>query len=270
MVPLLRALLPFAALAAIGAAAPQQSTPTGQEIIVTGQSPQAVGAFVTAFSDPGPTGQLGRWTQFCPGVTGVSDDQAAHIVERLRQASRSVHIDTGGAHCRPTALIFFSNDAEWLAGEIAHRSPVTLRTDGQPRLHRFVTSRLPVRWLSVTDPCGRGCGVPFSLISRGTNPTFMTLIIVVDGKKIHGYGIDEVSDYLAAVALANPPMALGRPRDSILSMFEVPRPANHTFALTDADRSFLTGLYATPTDMGASAQRSAIATHMRRDRKQQR
>jgi hypothetical protein len=268
MPPLAKALLlPLL----LGAAAPQQSAPNGQEIVVTAQNPATVREFVTAVSDPGPTGQLGRWSQFCPGVSGVGDAQAALIVERLKAASRSVRVDTGGAHCRPTTLILFSNEAPQLAAEFAHRLPVTLRTDGQPRLHRFAVSRLPVRWVTVTDPCGgEHCAVPFSLFTKGTRPTFLVMIVIVDGTKIHGYGLDEVTDYLAAVALGNPPMASSQPRESILSMFEVPHPADRRFALTDADRAYLTGLYLTPTDAGASAQRSAIASHMRRDQKNQR
>jgi hypothetical protein len=254
----------------LGAAAPQQSTPASQEIVVTAQNPQAVHDFVSAVTEKGPTGQLGRWDQFCPCVTGVGEAQATHIVERLKDIARSIHIDTGGAHCRPSTLILFDNDAAGLASAFAHRFPVTLRTDGGARLHLFERSRLPVRWLTVTDPCGKGCGVPNSIISLGTNPTFLAMIVVVDGTRIHGYGIDEVSDYLAAIALGDPPMIARHPRDSVLSMFETPLPAGHSFALTDSDRSFLTGLYATPTNLGANAQRNAIATHMRRERSKQR
>lgn len=254
----------------LGAAAPQQSTPADQEIVVTAQNPQTVHDFVSAVTEKGPTGQLGRWDQFCPGVTGVGEAQAARIVERLKDIARSIQVDTGGAHCRPSTLILFDNDAAGLASAFAHRFPVTLRTDGGARLHLFERTRLPVRWLTVTDPCGKGCGVPNSIISLGTNPTFLAMIVIVDGTKIHGYGIDEVSDYLAAVALGNPPMRTGRPRDSVLSMFEAPRPAGRSFALTDSDRSLLAGLYASPTNLAAKAQRSAIAAHMRRERNKQR
>jgi hypothetical protein len=261
-----RALFLPLLLATLGAA-PLQQSQDGQDIVVTAQTRKALTDFVAALADTGPTGQIARWKTLCPIVAGIEPAEAEFMVGRIGAVAESVRLHADAPGCRPTTLILFTNDAAALAREFARVYPVTLRTDGRAKLKRFVASGQPIRWLSVTDPCGDGCSLPNSHIVRPTNPSFRAMIIIVDARQIAGYSVGELSDYLALVALGNPPLVAPRPRDSILSMFVEPRAAGTRFTLTPADRSFLAGLYRAPTNMDAEAQRSAIATHMQRERK---
>jgi hypothetical protein len=266
MPSLIRTLLVPLALAALGAAPPQDA-PSDQNIVVTAQTQKALRDFTEALSDTGPTGQIGRWKEFCPAVIGIQPEEAEFMVGRIGAVAESIGLHADSPGCRPRTLILFTTDATALASEFARHYPITLRTDGRGKLKRFVASALPIRWLSVTDPCGIGCTLPNSHIVMSTNPAFQAMIVIVDAKQIAEFNLGELSDYLAVIALSNPPLAAARPRDSILSMFAGPHPADRRFTLTGTDRSFLAGLYRSPTGMAADAQRGAIVTHMKRDRK---
>lgn len=253
----------------LGAARPQQAEP-GQDIVVTAQTRKALSDFVAALSDTGPTGQIARWKEFCPTVLGIRPEEADFMVARLDAIAESVRLHAKAPGCRPTTLILFANDAPGLAAEFVRRYPITLRSDGRGKLKRFARSSQAVRWLSVTDPCPDGCALTNSNIVRPTNPAFQTMLIIVDARQIAGFTLGELTDYLAMIALGNPPLSAARPAGSILAMFAGPHPAGRRFALTGGDRAFLAGLYAAPTNLDANAQRSAIATHMKRDHKNRR
>ena len=80
-------LLPLL-LATLGAGLPQQ-VPTDPDIVVTAQTRKALGDFVAALSDTGPTGQIGRWLEFCPAVIGIQPAEAEFMVGRIGAARSS-------------------------------------------------------------------------------------------------------------------------------------------------------------------------------------
>ncbi|MES2444604.1 MAG: hypothetical protein V4574_17400 [Pseudomonadota bacterium] len=264
--PLIGAALLLLCLATPGVAIAQEAQ-ASQDIVVTAQNRKALNDFVAALADAGPTGQVARWKQLCPAVVGIPPREADFIVARIGDVARSVRVDARSAGCRPTTLILVTMDAHGLAAEFARRYPVTLRTDGRGKLRRFVETGLPVRWLSVTDPCPGGCALPNSRLVLPTHPTFQTMVVIVDARQIAGFSLGELADYLALVALANPPLAASKPSDSILAMFQGPHPADRRFALTAGDQAFLDGLYRSAENLGENAQRGAIATHIKRERR---
>jgi hypothetical protein len=160
-------------------------------------------------------------------------------------------------------LVVVTPDASGLAASLARDYPVTLRKDGNWRLKRFAASNRPVRWLTVTDPCGPlGCALSGSRLTASTNPRFEAMIVLVDAPQVNRFYLGELSDYVSLVVLGNPPLGGQSPPTSILSMFERERPTGSNFQLTDHDRSYLAGLYRTRTDGLGRQQRSAIANYM--------
>lgn len=248
------------------AAAQPPADPPQPDIVVRGQQERALRAFVEAMSDPARTAQLARWNrEICPTVIGIDPAEAAFMANRIGEIAAPLGLRVQGAGCLSTMLIVVTADASGLATAFARHYPVTLRTDGRARLNRFVFSSQPVRWLSVTELCARGCTDTGSRLTIATHPEFQAMIVIVDARQIGGFSLGELSDYVAVVALGNPPLARNRPSTSILSMFELQRPEGRRFELTAWDRSFLDGLYRTNPQSTLSQQRAAIARHMESD-----
>jgi hypothetical protein len=267
----------LASLAAMAAAQPPQApaatpgpppTETQPDIVVRGQQEQALRDFVAALSEAGRSGQLARWNQeICPTVIGIDPPQAGFMTRRIAETAASLELRARASNCRPTMLIVVTADAAGLAGDFAHHYPITLASDGRWKLARFVATRNAVRWLSVTELCAAGCVLPNSRLTRATHPEFKAMIVIVDAGRIGGFSLGELSDYVAMVALGDPPLESRKPDGSILSMFTRARPEGGRFMLTTGDLSYLAGLYRSSSEVSAQSQRSSIARHMRRDRR---
>lgn len=240
-------------------------TASQEDIIVQAKREEAIRAFVAGMTDPDPGRQIGRWdTVICPSVTGIASAQAAFMEARIADVAASLDLRTLEPGCRPTMLVIVDNDVATFTETLAKRLPITLRTDGVARLRQFVASMRPVRWLSITDPCGfGGCTLPGSRLSSAERPAFRAMIVIVDGKQIGSVSLAELSDYVAFVALGNPPLEGKRAPTSILSMFDRERPQGAHFELTGGDRTFLEGVYRSRVNGLGQEQRASIVHHMK-------
>ena len=237
------------------------------DIVVRGRLRNALQNFVASLTQTGPTEQIARWKDdICPALFGMDSAQADFMGRRIEALANSVRLRTRHSNCATTMMIVVTPDAAGFARELARQLPVTLRTDGFSRLKRFVSSTKPVRWLSVTDECGGGCSLPNSRLTMATRPTFRAMLVIVDAHRIGGINLGELSDYVAMVALSNPPADVRARSSSILSMNEESRVPGTHYQLTDYDRSFLSGLYGSAIDGSGREQRSSIVRRMKRDR----
>jgi hypothetical protein len=182
--------------------------------------------------------------------------------DRIAEVAGAVQLRRSPDSCRPSLLVVVTADAAGLAKELAEARSISLSADGRWRLKRFVESDRPIRWLSVTDPCGYGCGLPGSHLKMETTPTLSALLVIVDAGKVADFSLAELADYIALAVLANPAPDKQAPEDSILSMFDRPRTAGTSCALTDGDRAYLTGLYRSAVDESGQAQRNTITRSM--------
>ena len=257
--PILRRLIPILLLCATGAAAQSSS----DEIVVTAEPKKMMRDFVRAMGDSGRNGQLARWQNVvCPGIIGLDEGQAKLVAGRIGAVARTLHLHPEGSGCRPTILILFTGEADSLAGEFARRLPVTLRGEGRSRLNRFVRTDAPVRWIAKTDLVGGA--LPNSRLTRATRADLSIMLIVVDSKRLAGFRLAELGDYLAFVALSNPGFGPSPDRASILAMFTRPRDSGETFAMTEFDLAYLKGLYDAPAKAGEADQQRSILTTMGR------
>lgn len=256
----------FAVALPAGAQPPTAQPPPDNpqpDVTVRGQQERALRAFVEALSDPARSAQLARWErEICPAVIGIDPAEAAFMENRIGEIAAPLGLRRRRSPCLTTMLIVITADAAGLATAFARHYPVTLRTEGRARLNRFAFSSQPVRWISVIDLCARGCADTGSRLTVATYPEFQAMIVIVDAARIAGFSLGELSDYVALVALGNPPLARSRPSTSILSMFELDRPPGGRFALTANDQSFLDGLYRTDPHSTLGQQRAAIARRM--------
>ena len=91
------------------------------------------------------------------------------------------------------------------------------------------------------------------------------MVVIVDAAQVGDFSLGELSDYVAMVALGNPPLDGDFPTTSVLSMFDGQRGPGSSFQITSRDRSYLAGLYRSRTDASAQEQRGSIERRMRRD-----
>ena len=213
---------------------PAPSSSSRQEIVVEGKKLEPViQHFISSMTQGRPTDQLGRWKQeICPTIFGIDPAQASFMEDRIVALANEVGLRKGGNHCTTSLAIIVTANPGNFAYRLARRYPTTLSTDGYSRLVSFVDTTNPVRWITISDECGGGCGLPNSRITKPTAPTFINMIIVVDANRLSGYSLGELSDYVALVGLTNPPVQAARPPNSIMSMFDAAQPANSSFELT--------------------------------------
>ena len=262
------ARLATAAFAMIAAARLLAADPTppptpGPDIIIEAQRRHAIRQFVESLAQAGPTDQLGRWKdEICPAVAGIDPGEAQWLADPIVEIARTVEVKRGPSNCAPTLIVIVTPDPGGVAKEIASDFPTD---DGVWRIHRFLASDRPVRWMTVTEPCGEPCALPNSRLVMATAPTFIGMLILVDANRIAGFKLGELADYVALVGLSNPKPGAQNPSSSILSMFDMPRPPSSQFALTDRDRAFLSGLYRTQVHSSFQAQKGAITNVMKRE-----
>ncbi|NJD31965.1 MAG: hypothetical protein FIB04_08775 [Gammaproteobacteria bacterium] len=242
-----------------------ESSQTLEGIVVTGRRDEALRRFVESLAQTGPTGQLARWNHaICTAIVGIEPAQAERMAQRIADVARSIGLIRASSLCRPSMLVIVVPDPGEVAAQLAGKYPVRLAHDGRWRLKRFVETNQPVRWLALTDPCGGagGCALPNSHIVLSTKPTFTAIVVIVDAGRLPGYSLGEVSDYLSLVALSNPPSERQPPTDSILSMFDRPRPPGARYELTQYDRAFLAGLYKVSLELNGRSQQTSIVSRM--------
>ena len=238
------------------------AAPSDGDIVVEGRKLEAQ-KFVQALTDADRTRQLARWDRaICPRIVGVDEDQAALIKQNIARVAESLGLRAYARGCRTSMLIMFDNDAQAMAAALAKSRTVFLGGQGRDRLTDFVETKNPVRWISLSDPCGfEGCAVKRSRLKKSERPAIYMMLVLVDGQEIGAFGLNEISDYLSMVALGNPVLGEAWPNTSILSMFSRER-EDQPFLLTDNDRAYLTGLYTSRTDATGPLQRRSIIEKM--------
>tara|TARA_B100000678_G_scaffold31743_1_gene23470 strand:- start:45 stop:857 length:813 start_codon:yes stop_codon:yes gene_type:complete len=250
-------------LALLGAPSSITAAPSDGDLVVEGRKREALQEFVQALTDADRTRQLARWNRaICPSIVGVDEGQAALIEQNIARVAESLGLQAYPQGCPTTMLIVFDNEAQAIGAALAKNQTVFLGQQGRDRLIDFAETKNPVRWISLSDPCGfGGCTLTGSRLSKSERPAINMMLVLVDGQEIGAFGLNEISDYLSMVVLGNPVLGEAWPNTSILSMFSRKR-EDQPFLLTDNDRAYLTGLYTSRTDATGPIQRRSIVQKM--------
>lgn len=268
------------------------------DILVEGRlrSPEEVDRaardFVNNVTDP-PRGRgVARWRRaVCVGVANLDRQLAQAIVDRVSSVASDVGLETGEPGCEANILIVATDDGAAMATAMvearygAFRNPHIAGTShSNRRLERFRSSDSPVKWWHVTLPLIADTGViavrvpgasaDSAAVARTVSSLLRTPIrydmlrafIVVDLSQIEGMSVDQLSDYIAMVALAQiDPDADTSGHDTILNLFlaDADPPG-----MTSWDRSYLHALYSVELNQAApNAQTGTIGSEMSRDQR---
>lgn len=292
--------LSIAAALAGGLGVPQQASPQTppppeaqatqlEEVVVVGQSlQQAVDRFVDTVVAP-PAGRgPGRWDRkVCVGAVNMDREIAQPLIDRVSEIALEVGLEPGAPGCNPNILVIATDDGPGLATALTDARPRAFRPKyaGAARsseaLERFRTTDQAVRWWHVAIPTDADTGAiavrmpgydaPFVRVLSGRLTTeiendLLRAFVIVDMERSAGATLQQLSDYVAMVALAQvDPDADVSAWPTVLNVFADNGAAS---GLTDWDMSYLRSLYeAELNQRNPDAQNNAVGSGMIRDRR---
>ncbi|HEX8654460.1 MAG TPA: hypothetical protein VF693_04460 [Allosphingosinicella sp.] len=287
------------ALAGSGPAASAQPQAGDPTILVTGQAPldgdaaRRMAERIAVRRD----GQLARFeAPVCPEVTGFPEPYAGRVAERIRTVARAAGARVAGPGCAPNLHLVIVDDGRGFARELHRAQPGAFGGIARAELRRLTQEAGPTRsWTKtmVRDANGRvpavapserstesaaspvtspGSAIGGSAVLRIDRPSLVNpqvvqsiehSFVVLETQAIFGMDLLQVADYAAMRGLAITAPTLPAGEHSILTLFAgVPERAPRR--LTAVDRGYLAGLYGTPANLAAAAQRAAIARSIER------
>lgn len=225
-----------------------------------------------------------RWNSpVCPGVSGLTHDEAEFMLARLSQIARTAGVPLAGERCAPANLyvIATTNPEVFLkwAGvhwRIFEGTPLSVAD-------AFIATPRPVRvWYSTKQvgtgiaqpggelPLGAGVQAPVfedssaSHLTRNATWSLTLTVVVVDRTQLQGVAIGQLTDYIGVSAFSRlkPRVHLSE-APTILGLFEHATPEGVSQAppgMTPWDEAFLEALY--HTNPGLVLQQEIMITRM--------
>jgi hypothetical protein len=223
------------------------------------------GITVTPFED-----SIARWqkqTPICPLVAGLSQDDGEYILTRLSQIATTAGASLAPEKCQPNFFVVVTSVPDQLIAAWSKRNDLFGHDAYRSRVHRFMTSSIPVRvWYNVqlTDRdgvrCGGGGGLNGAYISAidripicpgGGHLGFATVrdissvIMIIDAGLAKGTSFGQLSAYVAMNGLAEiRTNAKVGDAPSILHLFTEPASAPQ-LGLSPWDAAYLKAIYHT-------------------------
>lgn len=232
--------------------------------------------FVTAHARPSPaSGQLARWhSPVCVSTLGLTPEFNAFVSERIAAIAASVGAPTGAANCKPDIHIYFTSDPQEIANGVAKQLPALLGFHYVSETRNLATLQHPIEgWYATAtqgdrggvqldepttfDSAAEGPGTGRALLQSATPPArlgtrlttgrdsiLVHALVLVDIRKVTGYDIGPISDYLAMLVLSQTRRqdACGQ-LPSILDLMAPGCDREKPTAVTAGDLAFLRALY---------------------------
>jgi hypothetical protein len=284
-------------LLAMCAALAQPAAPPVENVTVNGRRvPDAeIRAFVNARTAPTfKIGKVARWEKgICPTVMGLKSDFTDFIQKRLKDTATKVGAPLDpDSHCQPDIQIVFTTAPQDLLNNIrknydallgyhdnqaqaeemakvthpiqAWYSTVTIDVQGIPR---FDGGKVP--GIGCVDPpkCriylprAQAYAVTGGRVGDGLRSGFHDVIVVIDPKKLGGYEIGALADYITFLALTQPrSLDDCQQLPSILNLLaKACAGADDTREMTESDLGYLKGAYHMTDDGALTVQQNEIA-----------
>lgn len=244
-----------------------------EEVVVEGNRLETTTEiFVREVGAPSRDRGLARWRgAICTEIVNLQPELAQVVAERVSSTARDLGLRTGAPGCEPTILVVATVDAAEFTTAFVERRPTLFRVGGagmdrgSRALNAFQSSNKAVRWWQVSAPvtetgeiavripgyCANSCAnasdmapsvkVLASSLWAPTEDDIKKVYVIIDVDKVSGVSIEQLSDYITMVSLAQiDPDADTRGYSTILNLFDDPQ---NTPRLTTWDRAYLTGLY---------------------------
>lgn len=260
---------------------PLQAAPLEDVVVLGKPVVQQAEEFVASISAPPVGRKLATWRgRICVGAAGMAAEPANFMVNRVLDWGHSLGVRTGAAGCDPNILIVATDDGDRTARELVEARPRdfdsgTYQSDqGARALHAFQSSGDLVRWWAVSLPIDQNTGnpivrmpgePPYSTPINGTRrpsdlgaygqiqmasrlyddsvDVLQSVVIIIDEDALSRVNFQQLSDYVAMVALAQIDPQTQPNLPSILNLFS--RTMAQEEGLSRWDRAYLEALYST-------------------------
>ncbi len=247
----MRVLTCVASLAALGAAtaalaqAAADEDRTENTIVVTGRTelPPRREVFDQALElsrvTPGQMYEeaLARFTApLCPSVTGLREDLAAEMVERIRSNAAGLSVALGKPRCAPNLIVAFAADGQSLVRDLGRKYPHMFEQLDEAERDELLTETAPARvWNVVQTKRADGAPLPrwrgkiqMPSVRGRANQMFLPTrkdieftLIVFDREAALGLSVIQLADYATMRGLSHTRAGGGdEPMNTILALFE--------------------------------------------------
>lgn len=269
-----------------------------EKVVVTARKPAETKSYVEQITAP-PAGseQLARWDdRICVGVSGVREEQAQFLADRVSQRAVEVGLRTGKPGCKPDVTILVTTEPEKLIGAMQDEYTSLFAINNELRtgslnkaaFEQFKTEERPVRWWHVSETKsadgarirgeasqGLNDGITGAATVRSEGSRLRSAIredlsraiIVVDATMVQDVSLDSLGDYIAFVALMQAdPNGNTKGINTIMNLFRADAGEKRALSMTDWDKDFLRALYSMPRNTASLTQAERyLAQRMERD-----
>lgn len=260
---------------------PLQAAPLDDVVVVGKPVIQQAEEFVASISAPPVGRKLATWRgRICVGAAGMAAEPANFMVNRVLDWGHSLGVRTGAAGCDPNILIVATDDGDRTARELVEARPrdfdigASQSDRGAQALHAFQSSGDLVRWWAVSLPIDQNTGdvivrtreesvfspprgeirTPADLGAYGqikmasrlyddSADALQSVVIIIDEAALSQANFQQLSDYVAMVALAQIDPQTQPNVPSILNLFSLTMAQEQ--GLSRWDRAYLEALYST-------------------------
>jgi hypothetical protein len=269
-----------------------------EKVVVTARKPAETKSYVEQVTaPPRGTDQLARWDdRICVGVSGVREEHAQFLADRVSQRAVEVGLRTGKPGCEPDVTILVTTEPQKLIGAMqteytslfAINNEIRTGSLGNAAFEQFKTEERPVRWWHVSETKSADGARIRGEASQGVNdgvtgaPTVRSegsrlrsairedlsrAIIVVDATLVQDVSLDSLGDYIAFVALMQAdPNGNTKSINTIMNLFRADAGEKRALSMTDWDKDFLRALYSMPRNTASLSQAERyLAQRMERD-----
>jgi hypothetical protein len=237
--------------------------------------------FINAHSKPkdSVTGTLSRWKEaVCVKTEGLPPAFEDYVSARIEAIAAAVKIPQEKRNpCRPNVHVIFTNEPQRFIDTLAEQNPELLGYHYSAQLKKLKTIDRPIQAWHVTGlEAGASSVVLDSVwappliapsatrISNGVRSFILFTLVVVDGKKILGYPLGAISDYIAVLTLSQVRLIdhCGE-LPSILDLMATACAREKSQSITAADLAYLRSLNTVGQEVAYSIQTKAIEFKMK-------
>lgn len=253
--------------------------PTAEEL-----TEKHIASFVRSHGNPGRRlGQLGRWDKaLCVSTVGLTPGLNDFVTARVQAIAASVapHLAQAKAGaCTPDVYVVFTTEPQTLMNNVAKTQPQLLGFHEPQEVPKLKTIDRPVQAWYVTATAGLDrvetvvddmwhtlpAGELNTRLRTGMSSLIQFALVVIDTKKVDGYTIGSISDYVAMVTLSQVRFGEGcGDLPSILDMLAPGCQAAKSDSITAGDLAYLRALYLVRLDQAIGPQRVSIEDAMMR------
>jgi len=267
---------PPADLAEITVVAPRP--PTASE--VAGDN---VMTFIDSHSKPktSGTGTLSRWKEaVCIKTEGLPPAFGDYVSARVEAIAAAVKTPQEKRNpCRPNVYVIFTNEPQRAIDMAVDQNPDLLGYHYSSQTKKLKTFDHPIQAWHITGLQAAGAsGVQLdsvwasplyvtgaNRISTGVHSFILFTLVVVDGRKVFGYPISAISDYIAMLTLSQVRLSEGCGElPSILDLMASACAREKSQSITAADLAYLRALNTVGQEVDYFMQKKDIEAKMKK------